>query len=581
MGGRAAVPASLYRHAARLLLVWALCWTGYAHAAIELAGAWRDVREGDTPEQVLADFRAGTLTPFDPAKLCRFPKGEHGTWVVIAQRPPWVEEQRVLSIYPAPMGEVTFYGQNRPSVSLAMDDFGARLHGHGRLAFAIDQELPASTPLLLRFPPSTHIAAPVSFHLQGWNAFLANDADWLTFATASFAVMLAMALMALCFAQMLRDVTFAWYAGYILCYAVIQALQTGYVYHPLDLQALAGLTSTLGSAAVALSVAFASMFMTRFCELQKYAPLLRIPVLSLAVGMVQIVILRCSHIPVLENVGQLLVNPLLMLGALLLLVAAVIAALRGSRHAWFFLAGWTPLLVLTAMASAQVNGALSGLRWLNDAGLVAGAFEAIVLSFGLADRALMLRHDRDHVRQLADRDSLTLLLNRRAWDEAAMAAMDSPSPQPLALLFMDLDHFKILNDRQGHAKGDQALVAVAQAISQELRPSDLLGRYGGEEFIALLDGADEQQAMQVATRLCRRVHRLEIPIDDNRRVLSISVGVAVRHPSDTLQSLIERADKAMYDAKMGGRNRVHPQPPDDTGGKSRLNRTGRTANGRS
>lgn len=577
MGGGTAVPVSRYRWAARLLLVFGLCWTGHVQAATEIAGAWRDVRDGDTPQQVMADFRAGTLTPFDPSTLQRFPRGEHGTWVVIAPRPPWVEEPRVLSIYPAPLGKVTFYGQNRPGVSLSLDDFSPSLHGHGRLAFAIGKDLPASTPLLLRFPPSTSTTAPLSFRLQGWNEFLADDADWLTFATASFAVMLAMALMALCFAQMLRDVTFAWYAGYILCYAAIQALQTGYVYHPLDLQSLTGLTSTLGSAAVALSVAFASMFMTRFCELPKYAPLLRIPVLSLAVGMVQVVILRCSHIPMLENVGQLLVNPLLMLGALLLLVAAVVAALRGSRHAWFFLAGWTPLLVLTAMTSAQVNGTLSGLRWLNDAGLVAGAFEAIVLSVGLADRALILRHDRDHVRQLADRDSLTRLLNRRAWDEAAIAAMENSASRPLSLLFMDLDHFKVLNDRQGHAKGDQALVAVAQAISEELRPSDLLARYGGEEFVALLDGADEQQAMQVATRLCRRVHRLEIPIDDNTLVLSISVGVAVRHPSDTLQSLIERADKAMYDAKMGGRNRAHAQPPDGTGGKTRLTR-GRAAN---
>lgn len=578
MGGPAAVPVSQYRRAARLLLVLGLCWVGYVHAATGLAGAWRDVREGDTPEQVLADFRAGTLTPFDPATLNRFPKGEHGTWVVITPQPPWVEEQRVLSIYPAPLSKVTFYDQNRPSVSLSADDFSARLHGHGRLAFAIDKDLPASAPLLLQFPPSASLSAPVSFHLRSLNEFLAIDADWLAFATASFAVMLAIALMALCFAQIVRDATFAWYAGYILCYALIQALQTGYIYHPLGLQSLAGLAPILGSSAVALSVAFASMFMTRFCELQKYAPLLRIPVLSLAVGMVQVVILRCSHIPVLENVGQLLVNPLLMLGALLLLVAAVAAALRGSRQAWFFLAGWTPLLVLTAMASAQVNGALSGLRWINDAGLVAGAFEAIVLSFGLADRALMLRHDRDHVRQLADRDSLTRLLNRRAWDEAAMEVMENDSTRPLALLFMDLDHFKILNDRQGHARGDQALVAVAQAIGQELRPLDLLGRYGGEEFVALLDGTDEQQAMQVATRLCRRVHRLEIPIDENRLVLSISVGVAMRHPSDTLQSLIERADKAMYEAKMGGRNRAYPQPTDGADSKTDLPRS---ADGRS
>lgn len=562
-----------------LLALCLLLWMG-SIAAATFDGAWRDVREGDTPALVMNDFRQGTLHAFDPSRLQRFPKGEHGTWVVLAPRPPWVEEDRVLSLYPPILGRVTLYDQNGHGVSLAMDDFSASLHGHGRLAFPLGREMRASAPLLLKFEPSGTLAAPVSFRMQDWPDYLQDDANWLVFATASLAVMLAMALMALCFAAMLRDVTFAWYAGYILCYAVIQGIQTGFVYHPLGLHALAGLSVTIGSAAVALSVAFASLFMARFCELQRFAPLLRVPVLALAIGMVQVVILRCSHVTVLENVGQLLVNPLLMLGALLLLVAAVAAAARGSRHAWFFLVGWTPLLVLTAMASAQVNGALRGLGWINDAGLVAGAFEAVVLSIGLADRALMLRRDRDQVRQLADRDSLTQLLNRRAWNEAVTTALGNPSPRSLAILFMDLDHFKMLNDLRGHARGDQALVDVAGAIRDELRPSDVLGRYGGEEFVAMLDGADERQAMQVATRLCRRVHRLEIPIDGALQ-LSISVGVTVCGPHDTLDSLVERADQAMYEAKLGGRNRacLQPRPPRNTA--TLVTRTGRGVTRRS
>jgi diguanylate cyclase (GGDEF)-like protein len=128
--------------------------------------------------------------------------------------------------------------------------------------------------------------------------------------------------------------------------------------------------------------------------------------------------------------------------------------------------------------------------------------------------------------------------------------------RPIALLFLDLDHFKLLNDYQGHNTGDRALVAVAKSLLAELRPGDLLGRYGGEEFVALLDGASAQQAMQVATRLCRRVHRLEIPVNKNAQLLSISIGVAMRQDGDDVESLVERADQAMYDAKLNGRNRV-------------------------
>jgi diguanylate cyclase (GGDEF)-like protein len=208
------------------------------------------------------------------------------------------------------------------------------------------------------------------------------------------------------------------------------------------------------------------------------------------------------------------------------------------------------------MTSAQANGAFPQLDWLNDASLAGGALESLILSLGLADRALRLRRDRDHVRVLADHDAMTGLLNRRAWTERAAVLLADGSARPIALLFLDLDYFKQLNDSRGHGQGDRALVAVAKALLAELRPGDLLGRYGGEEFVALLDGANEQQAMQVATRLCRRVNRLEIPVGGDAKLLSISIGIALREEGDDVASLVERADKAMYDAKLNGRNRV-------------------------
>ena len=171
--------------------------------------------------------------------------------------------------------------------------------------------------------------------------------------------MLTMALMALCFALMLRDNTFSWYAGYIFCYALIQSIQTGFLFHPLEFGWLAPSASLLESAAIALSVAFAALFMARFCELQRFAPLLRTPVLALAIGMPLLVLMRSSSIDVLVDVAQALVDPLLILGALLMLLAATVAAAHGSRHAWFFLVGWTPLLALTALSTAQLSGSTS------------------------------------------------------------------------------------------------------------------------------------------------------------------------------------------------------------------------------
>ena len=544
-----------------LVLGSLLLWLGVVHAAVPLDGGWREVRTGDTPAVVLDAFRKGQLSTFDPAMLRSFPRDGQGTWVVLRQQPPWVDEERVLAIYPAAMGRVTIYDGNGPLSTLALDDAGAAPLGHGRLAFRYPSSVPASTLILIKLEPVEGMSPPLRFRLESLDAFLTRDAHWLTLFSACFAVMLTMALMALCFALMLRDNTFAWYAGYLFCYTLIQSIQTGFLFHPLELAWLAPSASLLESAAIALSVAFAALFMTRFCELQRFAPLLRAPVLALAIGMPLLVLMRSSSIGPLVDVAQALVNPLLILAALLMLMAAIVAAAHGSRHAWFFLIGWTPLLVFTALSSAQVSGALPGMGWIGDASVVAGAFEAIVLSIGLGDRALTMRRDRDLVRQLADNDSLTGVLNRRAWNEAAESLLEESVGRPLALLFLDLDRFKLLNDQQGHRAGDRALVEVAEALRAELRPSDLLGRYGGEEFIAMLDGVVQEQAMQVATRLCRRVHRLEIPVNPEF-MLSVSIGVAMRASVDTIDALIERADQAMYQAKVGGRNqaRLYERP---------------------
>jgi diguanylate cyclase (GGDEF)-like protein len=545
---------------AALPLIW-LLWFSLLHASTgnPLRGAWREATRGDTPAQILGAFKHGALKSFNPSILQLFPRDPLGSWVVLQPEPSNTNEERVLSIYPAPMGSITLFDDKGAPRTLALDDFTAPQLGHGRLAFRLTVDRGQVAPILLKFEPSGTISAPERFELQDMDDYLQEDANWLTFATACFAVMVAMALMALCFALMLRDMTFAWYTGYMLCYVIVQSIETGFLFHPLGMSWLAGSELLVGACATALSVSFAALFVGRFCDLPHYVPALRVPVVALGLAMPLIVLLRCSQIPELMDMARALVNPVLILGAILLLITALFAGVRGSRPAWFFLLGWTPLLLLTAMTSAQATGALPSLDWLNDASIAMGAFEAIVLSLGLADRALTMRHDRDNVRVLADQDALTSLLNRRAWTEAAnrMLGEAIQEAQPIALLFMDLDHFKVLNDRQGHAAGDRALVSVSEVLSSELRPSDLVGRYGGEEFVAMLHGVNQEQAMQVATRLCRRVHRLDIAVDQKDLLLSVSIGLAMRSLGDTLESLVERADQAMYYVKLNGRNHVH------------------------
>lgn len=533
------------QHRWRYAVAWLLALLcSQTQAEQAMRGAWLPLHDDSTPAAAMAAYRHGDFQRFDPSQLTRLPAD--GSWIVLTAEPPWVGSERQLSIYPPTAGDVTLYDADGTGRVPPSD-------GHGRLSFRLDADLPASQPMLLRFAPF-RANAPVSFTLQDRDEYEHDDARRLALASACLATMLAMALMAAYFALVLSDRTLVWYVGHVVCAALLHGIRTGYVVDPLGWPP--SMAASLGGMAAALSMMFAALFAARFCQLKRYATWLHPVVFALALGMGTIALLLVSRLPLLEDVALALLEPLRLVCAAFLLLTSVVAWIRGARHAWFFLLGWTPWLVITALRSSQAGGALPHAIWLGDASLAASAFQAVALSLGLADRALHARRDRDVVQELADYDALTKILNRRAWTERAQAQFVTGPCQPLALLFMDLDNFKTLNDRLGHAAGDRALIAVAAALRQELRPGDLLGRYGGEEFVAVLRCIDQNHAMQVATRLCRRVNRLELPVDGKGLMLSISIGVAIRMPEDTIASLTERADQAMYTAKLNGRNRV-------------------------
>ncbi len=182
-------------------------------------------------------------------------------------------------------------------------------------------------------------------------------------------------------------------------------------------------------------------------------------------------------------------------------------------------------------------------------------------------RAVLVRH----LERVASIDAKTGLLNAAAWHAQAERAVTRPGrgPAAAAVLVLDLDHFKDVNDTYGHLAGDEVLAAVAEALRAEVREGDLVGRFGGEEFVILLaarpdrKGADALVAAQVvADRIRRRVASLAVGLEtpDGPLIvagLSVSVGAAVRPDGhDDLRSLVHAADTALYAAKRAGRNRV-------------------------
>ena len=180
-------------------------------------------------------------------------------------------------------------------------------------------------------------------------------------------------------------------------------------------------------------------------------------------------------------------------------------------------------------------------------------------------RAVLVRHLQD----VASTDGKTGLLNAAAWQDKAARVLDRAvrSQGSAALLILDLDHFKLVNDRHGHLAGDRVLSSVAEALRAEVRDNDLVGRFGGEEFVIMLPGHegaeyDRAELVAVAERIRRRVAALAVAIDTPDGPLTVDDltgsggGATFPQDADDLDRLLEVADSALYGAKRTGRNTV-------------------------
>jgi len=210
------------------------------------------------------------------------------------------------------------------------------------------------------------------------------------------------------------------------------------------------------------------------------------------------------------------------------------------------------------------------------AGLEAGADDYLTKPANLVQLRVRLRNGarvvqmhqqlheaRESLRTQAMRDPLTEVWNRRAFDEIAEAQLNRcrRSEAPMAVLMVDLDHFKRVNDEHGHATGDLVLKEACTRMSGGLRRGDELARYGGEEFVVLLPNCNGPGARLVAERVRQRIARGGIDIGETVLPVTASIGIAWLREEESVESLIDRADKALYRAKESGRNRTAMAEP--------------------
>lgn len=408
---------------------------------------------------------------------------------------------------------------------------------------------------------------------EGWVAPLVSDARLVVSPDEvrwPFATMLALAaicgllcmplLFDLAFYRILRARFLLWHMISVVGMLALTLVSSGLALHLFDLtlwqvSMLLPLTSCVGVAAAAM---FAAGLFEEGCLPERTRRFLRY---AAGITVISSLVYVC-RIPALRGHGADIFYLAFLPLIALFCVALGQAIMRGSRTARYQFVGCMPLWVVALQRILTNLGAGDAPQELVFAFSAAVAFELVVTSLGAADRFMILKHERDRARaqslameQVAERDPLTGLLNRRAI-EARFADLQRQGFDTMALI--DLDHFKRVNDRNGHQVGDDVLRACARALIAEGDRDSIALRLGGEEFMLLLRGLRTRQRAEhlrraITQRVAADVEGLEAPV-------TASMGV-IEMPREGLEGtsfadLYARADMLLYEAKETGRNRT-------------------------
>lgn len=377
-----------------------------------------------------------------------------------------------------------------------------------------------------------------------------------------------------------KEKAYLYYILYVLCFMFYQACLNS-----LDLEiAGAWLPSWFFERSIIISsnmmMIFMMLFATEFLELKRYIPR-------------HYTVIRTFLLVMLLATGAVFVTPnvtpfsdfAVLFGVLILSFlwySGLRMLLKGHKMARFYIIGWTFLL-----SSILLQGfGFLGLIPLHPALFehipgVAACFEALFLSLALIDKINLIKRNqekwqqqqnetleekvqerteqleraRDKMQHLANTDGLTQIPNRIKLDQVLEEAVTQSElrGEPMAIILMDMDHFKSVNDQYGHQAGDQVLIETARILSDGIAPTQTAGRWGGEEFLIVCPYMTESEAITLAEKLRHHIEQFSFP---QAGFQTGSFGVAFYQEGDTVDTMIARCDQALYAAKAEGRNRV-------------------------
>ena len=402
---------------------------------------------------------------------------------------------------------------------------------------------------------------PMGVAAQPLSTYLADDYGRVRFSSAVLSAQLLLVTVATIFAFALRRWMLLLFCVWVLSTAAYLMVMRGELvalapwFPPEHAMRVAGIGISLG---LLSAYAFLYVLLQVSRRFPRIARVYRIILLSCAALMVVI-----PFVPI-TSVAPPFVNLLRLALGLTTLAIGLLRAVAGDREALYFLIGWGLVSVVAMMRAAYFMRHAGTPEWLEYLHPATDAFGALILVLATARAARYAEREMVSARQSAMTDPLTGLPNRAQLDLGVAQLMDAAAAREdaLAVLFVDLDHFKQVNDRFGHDVGDACLQAMSGILRRHVRTTDLVARYGGEEFVLVLDGADDVSALRAAETLRAAVEADGRHVDGTLVGLTVSIGVATLETGDDVTRLFKRADAALYRAKHAGRNCVIVARPD-------------------
>lgn len=463
-------------------------------------------------------------------------------------------------------GEV-FAARGGATVSLPLATRLPGFRGTQNTVFTLIEGLDPGQSLYVHVDVAGNDSEPVSFFGSTLDRTLAQGAEHARMIALTFGALMSLALAALLIWLLLAERLFILYATLFFLQALYVAYLSGQGFEWPWLSLAQPLTSFAWNVPVSLSGAVACLFTREITNLQHFSPRVHAAFGWFAVAFVLVTIANLAKFFGYGVWVNAIGNLIFIAAAIFTVVVAFLAWRRGNRAAGWFLIAWGVLegFTMTAAVRFLFGASADSSPALYYYGLPLSMVAAAVLvALGVADRLRAQRAALTDAERRAQTDPLTGVLNRRSLLERLDAACQRARARglPIALLFIDLDHFKQINDSFGHQAGDACLRAIIDPIHAELRQSDVIGRYGGEEFVVILSSADAAAANPIAHRILERVAGVSVDGFGKPIRLTCSIGIAA---SDTLgvwgEHLIKHADAAVYAAKRMGRNQVQMAAP--------------------